>query len=308
MLRYIPLLLAAAAPALAQTVEIINFIGTVEIVEGSGLSISGERDGTAELRGSSLVVDGGEQTKSLNCRVNNDRVRVGRRGKLKPLGDYPMLRITAPASTAFVVRDSVVFGSASDLADVDFESRSCGRFAFGDVSGTFTVSQSGSGRITAGDVGKASLRTSGSGDFEISDSETLSFSSSGSGDIAARAVTGPAILRSSGSGDAVVTSVGGGLEFRSSGSGDLLLGRLDGPAELSSTGSGDVTIDAGEITSLDGRTTGSGDVDIGASVGDADLRSTGSGDFRLRSVSGRLEHRSTGSGSVVVGGDRVKRR
>ena len=308
MIRYIPILLAAAAPALAQTVEIENFIGTVEIVKGGELSIRGERDGTAELRGSSLVVDGDEKTKSLSCRVNNDRVRVGRRGKLKPLADYPTLRITAPASTAFVVRDSVVFGSASDLADVDFESRSCGRFAFGDVSDTFAVSQSGSGMITAGDVGEASLRTSGSGDFEIGDSRTLNFSSSGSGDLAARAVRGPASIRSSGSGDAVLASVGDGLEFRSSGSGDLLVGRLDGPAELASTGSGDVTIDAGEITGLDARTTGSGDIDIGASVGDAELRSTGSGDFRLRSVSGRLDHRSTGSGSVTVAGDLIKRR
>ena len=314
MLRYLPFLLATAAPALAQTVEIENFIGTVEIVEGTDLSIRGERDSTAELRGSSLLVDGGESTKRLNCRVDNSRVRIGKgggllgRGDLKPLSDYPTLRITAPDSTALVVRNSVVFGSASDLADVEFESRSCGRFAFGDVSDTFTVSQSGSGKITAGDVGQADLRTSGSGDFEIGDSETLRFSSSGSGDLAARAVAGPASLRSSGSGDAVVTRVGDGLEFRSSGSGDLLLGRLDGAAELASTGSGDVTIDAGEITGLDARTTGSGDVDIGASVRDAELRSTGSGDFRLQSVTGRLDHRSTGSGSVTVAGERIKRR
>ena len=314
MLRYIPLILASAAPALAQTVEIVNFIGTVEIVEGSELSVRGERDGTAELRGDSLVVDGGESLKRINCRVRNDRVRIGTGGglfgggDLRPLEDYPALRITAPASTAFVVSDSVVFGSASDLADVDFRSSSCGRFDFADVRGTFSVGQSGSGRVTAGDVGTAELRTSGSGDFEIGDAESLSFSSSGSGDLAARDISGPASIRTSGSGDAVIVSVGGGLEFRSSGSGDILVGRVDGPAELFSTGSGDVAIDGGSITVLDARTTGSGDMEIRASVGDAELRSTGSGDFDLREVTGRLEHSRTGSGTVSVAGERVDRK
>lgn len=298
-------LLMAAGNAHAQSVEIENFIGSVEIVEGARLAIEGERAGTAEIKGSRLVVDGGESERSVNrakCRVSArdgevDRVRINR----QDLSDYPTLRITVPDTGALVVSDSILFGTVSDLADVDVALPNCGLLTFGDVSEMFDVRVSGSADIYAGSVGEARLSTSGSGDFEILEAESLTFRSSGSGDLAAGEVTGPVFLRSSGSGDAVIAKAMDGVEWSSSGSGDLLVGEAAGDLDFSTTGAGDAVIESGDIATLSMRTTGSGDAAIHGSVGDADVVSTGSGDVYMKRHTGRLTFRSTGSGEVTVG-------
>lgn len=293
-------LLLATTAAHAQSVTVENFIGQVEIVAGAELAV--EAGGVAvEREGDALRVDGGVVKRDrlyATCNMKGQQVRINRR----PLDSYPTLRITAPATTALVVRDSIVFsaGTAAPLGEVDVSLANCGGLSFGDVSGTLRATINGLADVSAGDVGAAELRTSGSGDFEIGDAGSLSFRSSGSGDLASGRVAGPAAIQTSGAGDAVLVAVGDGLEFRSSGSGDLLAGRVDGAVSLRSTGSGDVEIDAGEITALDASSTGSGDVKIGGRVGDAEIRSTGSGDVDIAEQAGRLSVRTTGSGTVRV--------
>jgi|GEM_PF-2696073 len=303
--------LAIASTASAQSVEIENFIGTVDIREGATLSIDGDARGTAELRGSRLRVDGGESVKGLSCNTKrNGDVMIGKGWRSKSAKsltrDYPTLSISAPASTAIVIRDSIVFGEVRNVGEVEASLPSCGKLVFGDVAGGFSVGLSGSADVDAGSVGEADLRTSGSGDFEVVNADSLSFKSSGSGDLVMRAVSGPASVSTSGSGDAVIASVGGGLNFRSTGSGDIVVGHVDGPVEISTTGSGDVEIDRGEVTTLSVRTTGSGDVSIEGSVGDAEISSTGSGDVDIREQTGRLSARASGSGDVTVNGRRGK--
>jgi len=303
------ILLTSAAPAFAQDITIENFIGTVEIREGSSLSIKGEARGTADLSSRSLIVDGGEDIDGLSCNGWNGKVTIGRgwpmRNKRK-ITDYPTLRITAPDTTALVIRDSLIFGQSSDLGDVDIWLSSCGDFDMGDVTGTFSVKSSGSADVTARHVGRAELSTSGSGDFELLSAESLSFRSSGAGDLAMKDVKGPAAIQTTGSGDIVLVSVGDGLEFRTTGSGDFLAARVDGPVELTSTGSGDVEIDNGAMSTFSARTTGSGDIQIGGSVGPADLYANGSGDITIDKQSGSLSHRVGGSGDIKVNGKRYE--
>lgn len=305
-------LLATAAGASAQSVSIENFIGRVDIVPGSALSLEGGDPATSRLDGSSLVVDGGESMRGLNCSTKRDTIKLrrgkGLRSKTSDLSDYPSLRITAPAGTTFEIEDSVVIGRAGDLASVDLKLPKCGRFAFGDVSGILRASVSGSADISAGRVGEARLASSGSGDFDVASADALEFASSGSGDLKIGSVSGPASARSSGSGDSVIESVDGDLVFRSSGSGDLAVGRLNGAAELRSTGSGDMTIGEGDIPTLSARSTGSGDLSVGGRVGDADLVSIGSGDFDLASQDGDLTYRTIGSGDVRIGGRKPAKR
>ena len=304
------LLLASAAPAMAQDITIENFIGTVEIREGSSLSIKGEARGTADLSGASLSIDGGEEIKSLSCNGWNGKMTIGRgwpmRDKRK-ITDYPTLRITAPTSTALVIRDSLVFGKVSDLADADLQLSSCGELDMGDVTDTLSVRSSGSADVTARHVGQAELMTSGSGDYELLSAESLNFRTSGSGDLAMKDVAGPASISTTGSGDIVLVSIGDGLEFRTTGSGDFLASEINGPVELSSTGSGDVEIDGGVMDSLSARTTGSGDMEIGGKVGPAELSANGSGDIVVKCQSGDLTHRVGGSGDIRVNGKTYER-
>ena len=274
-----------STPAMAQSITIENFIGRLEIVEGSSLSVDGEADGTAKLTRRTLIVDGDEDMDNLGCSEMNGRVVIRRGswigGKKMGLDTFPSLKITAPRDTALVVRDSLIYGTVSDIADADIGSSSCGDLVFGDVTNSFDVGLSGSLDVRAGRVGEARLRTSGSGDFELDSAESLNFSTSGSGDLTMRSVAGPAVVSTSGSGDAVIGSVGDGLEFRSTGSGDFLAERVDGDVELRLTGSGDVEIDEGNITLLSATTTGSGDVDIGVPVDTVEAHSTGSGDVTV---------------------------
>ena len=300
---------ALAGTASAQSVEIADFIGTVEVRAGAELAVEGAARGTVEESGNRLRVEGGESLKGVNCRVRDDEVMIGKgwRNKgAKSLEEYPSLRITVPTGTALVVRDSLVFGEVDGVSDVDVELPSCGKLTFGDVPGDFSVTLSGSADVSAGAVGAAALRTSGSGDFAIGDADSLSFSSSGSGDLVAGRVRGPVAVSTSGSGDAVLDAAGDGVVFRSSGSGDLAIGRADGVVEVFTTGSGDVVIREGEVSGLEVRTTGSGDVEIGGVVGDAEVSSTGSGDVVLAEQVGTLRSRSTGSGDVTVNGRRRK--
>ena len=280
------LLAMAAVPAHAQTVTVENFIGTVEVVPGAKLRVDGATD--VNFSSGDVRIDGGEKLRRTNCNSRNGVVTIKQGRTARKLSDYPTLRIEAPSDATLVIRDSLVFGSASDLGEVDLALSSCGRMKLSDVSGLLAVRLSGSADVSAEDVGEAELRTSGSGDYEIG------------------SVRGTATLVTSGSGDYQIGSIGDGLEFRSTGSGDLEVGEVTGDARITLTGSGDVQITDGRIPTLAVRTTGSGDVSMGGEVGDIDAVTTGSGDIVAARHTGTIKARKTGSGGVTVAGVKIK--
>lgn len=280
------LLAMAATPAFAQAVEIENFIGTVEVVPGSKLRVDGATD--VSFAGGDVRIDGGEKLRRTNCNSRNGVVTIKQGRTKRKLTDYPTLRIEAPSDATLVIRDSLVFGTASDLGAADIALSSCGRLEMSDVSGPLKVRLSGSADVSAGEVGEAELRTSGSGDFAL------------------RSVRGTAVLATSGSGDFAVGRIGDGLDFRSTGSGDLEIGELMGDAKITLTGSGDVTVDDGRVPTLAVRTTGSGDVTVGGEVGNIDAVTTGSGDIVAARHTGTVKARKTGSGDVIAGGVEVR--
>jgi len=115
------------------------------------------------------------------------------------------LNVTVPMCTAVMINDQ---------ADTDYD--------IGSGLGALSVNSSGSGDVSAGDVGGADLTLSGDGDVSI-DQVTGNVKAvlSHDGDLKIGTVTGDAALTMSGDGDVTIPKLSGHLTETNTGDGDL---------------------------------------------------------------------------------------
>lgn len=330
-----------SAPALADkgsdnpSLEISHFIGTVLITQDEGpITINGEGKDMLTRNGNTVRIDGGQIFDNSNCRNVNGKVSLsfGKtnwnwvKGGYKDLDEYPSLRITVPANTTLIIEDSVVFGTAPDLAAADIALSSCADLEIGDIAGSFKAQISGSGDLQVGDVfGQSQIKISGSGDLESGDvtdltlrisgsgnadmgdiimtgDNTANIRVSGSGDLEAEYITGNADMRISGSGDAKLDGLDGDLVYESSGSGDLYMEDIRaGRLSVKTSGSGDVEIDEGEARSVLVSAGGSSEIDMGIKARDASVKARGASDVYIKDASGEREVSRSGAASVRIG-------
>jgi len=159
-------------PALADNPElnIVNFVGTINIEPGDKITVKGERSGTMDRSGEAVTLDGGETINSVNCRnsygkfnisINNKRW-FGSMGGFKDLDEYPTLFITAPETLHLTIKKSVIFGDTGDLGSADLDLSSCGELTIGDVSGTLDLDINGSADLIGGSAGSVNIDIGGS--------------------------------------------------------------------------------------------------------------------------------------------------
>lgn len=337
-------LLAAAALQTGPGVDIENFVGEIRIVEGEALSARVIRNGSGDapqtgVDAGVLRVDGGVRVRNWRCRNSwGGEPRMGpRRGELRALEAYPSLEITAPAGAALEISDSIVFGSAGAMGDVDISIQSCGAFEIAAVNGDADIGVSGSGDLSLGDVaGMVTVGISGSGDVDFGRAARLDAAVSGSGDVEGGDIAGPVDLSISGSGDVSVGDVerltlrasgsaeveigdapggvevsisgsgelefadAGGLDASISGSGDIRGDRVDGSFDAGVSGSGDITVDAGRAEPFSARAGGSGEIRFGGTAVNPRVRING-GSVRLGAVEGDLDVNRDGADDLRVG-------
>ncbi len=218
----------------------------------------------------------------------------------KYLGDYPVLKITAPAGSNLEIDSAIIMATAGDMnGDLSIE-HGYVEAVIGDVKNA-DIGIGSAGGIVLGDVNAdLNVAIGGSGDFSAASARTATLIIGGSGDIDLGKVSGEAKLVIGGSGDIEVNDIAGSLSVNIGGSGDVRLGDIAASAALSVSGSGDI-----EVDSVNGETnasiSGSGDIYI-ASGRAENLRVSisGSGDFTFGGVSTNLNASLSGSGSVTV--------
>lgn len=295
----------------SDALRIENFIGRVQIETGSSNTVSvsvtnpGGHVGDPDLvqNGTTLVIDGGESVRRLNCNSRNNRVRIGRsRMNMHPIEEYPLLTITAPADIALEMRDSAYVGEAGDLGSLDLSINSCGDFTAGDVDNDASIRISGSGDVDLGTIGgEYTVRISGSGDVTSEGAgASTSVNISGSGDVVVGDVAGDAEVDINGSGDVEFGRVEG-LAVHVSGSGDVEADSMNGRFEARINGSGDIRVNDGRAEPFEVTVSGSGDVRFGGTAVDVVVNESGSGDVSINEIDGSVNWRRNGRTVLRVG-------
>jgi hypothetical protein len=295
----------------ADAVSIENFIGTVEVRTGSSSRISlsitnpGEvaEDPQVNQSGNTLLIDGGQQLRGLNCNSRNGHMRFGRNWRSgHDIEEYPTLVITAPADLALAMRNSAFSAQTGALGSLDLAVRSCGNFNSEDIAGEVNLRISGSADVTTGSVGgDANVQISGSGDviFDgISGSTMLAIS--GSGDVETGDVGGSAEVDINGSGDIKFGRIND-LDLHISGSGDVDVGSINGAFETRVSGSGDVQVASGRAEPFEVSINGSGDIRFGGTAVNVTVRESGSGDVHIEEIEGSVDWRRNGRTVLRVG-------
>ena len=281
-------------------IEIEDFIGTLVVETSSTSSISVEmmpgeavaagEMGVPTLRDTSngLLIIGDKDAKIRNCSSDG---RGGYEFRLKgherrPLSDFPIIRVAVPENTEIELEINGGVADVESLRAADVHVRECGDVVLGDIEKKLEASISGSGNITAGDVGNASLIVRGSGGIEVGDVDgATKVSIAGSGDVSLGMVNGP-----------VHTSI--------SGSGNVRLGGGAGDLDVGIRGSGDVRIEGGDFADAEISITGSGEVKMSGVVTDLSVSIAGSGDVNIAEASGEISVNRIGGGDIVVNGKR----
>lgn len=294
----------------ADALMIENFIGQLEIREGSGNRItvamtnSGEHaeDPVVSEAGGTVSIDGGQEMRRLNCRYRNDQMQIGRGRDRHPIEEYPSLVITAPADVAFELRRAAFVGEAGDLGSLDISMSSCGDFIAGDIAGNADIRISGSGDVTARTVGgSANIDINGSGDViltAIGGDSTIDIA--GSGDVALADVDGGVDISINGSGDVELGSIGD-LDINVSGSGDVQVDNMNGAFAARINGSGDIHVRGGRAEPMEARIHGSGDIRFDGTAVNVTVVESGSGDVRVDDVEGSVNWRRNGRTVLRIG-------
>jgi len=324
--------IASSAPAsfAAGSLEIRNFIGTVNWSNGPLLATIEENAGDTQISGRhDLTIDGlqkdidGSECKSSYGRFNVDwfgKKKSGQFGGFKGLEDLPILKITVPENTKLILKNSILFtDGAPNIERADLDLRHCGKVTLGNVAEEFALDNRGSADVQVGDTGQLVASLKGSGDLTGGDSvdvliksqgsadvdlgriDGLELALHGSGDFSAQDVGSFVQLSSHGSGDIDLGNIDGNLSFTGHGSGDLEVGSVNGERlELESYGSGDVQIGGGHVQRVKAILRGSATLEYSGEAGTADLRTSGSGDIYINRVTGAAETTATGSGDIEI--------
>lgn len=299
----------SAAFAEGPILTITDFIGTISVTEGAKIKVSGDVQDIVRQSGEDVTINGGEDIQNSNCKGHYGKYSIslgkkswlGRSGGYKDLEDYPSLNITAPDDVHLVVRNSVIFGEASDIGSADLELSSCGDLTIGNIDGPVDLDIRGSADFTGGNTGPAIISVRGSGDVELGDVKSAEIDLSGSGDIELGGVKGPLILDTRGSGDFEAGTVKGDLVYEGRGSSDFQVDSVFGKIAIDVSGSSDVSINDGDIADIFISASGSSDVDFGGSAVTADLIASGSSDININDVSGKTNISRSGSADIRVG-------
>ncbi len=311
-----------------------DFIGrvTVETRKNAELKITREsraKDVDVESRRDSLTLDGGfSNPDGSKCKGYNGKITwslFSKKEKTTSIGgyedieDYPLITISAPDDVTLVIENSIIFGSAGNIGTADIDVSDCGKFDLGDISGPARFDISGSGDLTAKNIGAlvanvsgsgdlefrnvtdADISVSGSGDVEFKDAQNVNLSVSGSGDVEMEDIAEALNASASGSGDISARSVGQDLIYEASGSSDLDIDDAFGRAFITLSGSSDVEIDGGKLDMLSVKASGGSEISIDADVIDAELYATGHADIYIDRASGKVTSQKYGGGDIHVG-------
>lgn len=276
-------------------IEIEDFIGTIVIETGPGMTLSatlesgvavaaGELDAPVVRRTKNGVsVEGDDRAKVRNCNTSNGSYHLQIKGHSKrPLSDFPVLRMTAPSNADLDLEIVAGLATIGDVAEADAGVSGCGDITLANVAGELEAGVNGSGDIAAGDVGALSAAIRGSGDIRVGE------------------VAGEAEMSIAGSGDIAVGRVGGEMELNIAGSGDIRAAGGAGELEVNIHGSGDVRIEDGAFGDAELNIAGSGDIRIDGEVRDLAISIAGSGDIRVATATGEVDVSRFGGGDIYV--------
>ncbi|HHL42291.1 MAG TPA: hypothetical protein ENJ42_01615, partial [Hellea balneolensis] len=122
----VSLLAMISAQAMAgETLEIRNFIGTIDVVTGDydKITITDADGAHVSTSTGHTLVDDGRKINNANCRSTKSSVKIGigkwswnKRTGYKDLDEYPKLLIKAPDFTHVIIKDSILFGNIDDVA------------------------------------------------------------------------------------------------------------------------------------------------------------------------------------------------
>lgn len=254
------------------------------------------------VAGTELVIDGGLNTRTRACGVENGVPFVLlSRGKRVAQSQLPVITARVPMDVKLAAGWAVLSDiGPSRSADLRFSS--CVAQAIGPVAGALHIDSSGAGDIIAQTAGETKVDSAGSSDIVLGDiGGPLEAQLSGSGSVKAGNVTGKADLDLAGSGTIEVGVIGGPLSADLAGSGDLIAASASGDLDFSLAGSGDLTVRGGLAGAIEANVAGSGDIVFEGEAASVEANIVGSGDVRVKKVTGKVEQSAIGSGKVIIG-------
>lgn len=328
----------------APVIEIENFVGRIRIEQGSELSarVEGDSQNQVALRTQTgaIYVDGGENTRRLNCYGRGGQHAVGRRrSNAVRFQDLPELIITTPSPASIDLGRSIFQAQMGEVQTLSVALSSCSTLRAGGVQDDVNLAASGSGEAIIGAVGgDLDAAISGSGDLRGTlVGGQLDLAISGSGHVRLDEITGAMNVSVSGSGkvetghvarvsasisgsgEIEVGNAPGGVEFaasgngslsvgattnvevRSSGSSELNISSMNGVLDMSSNGSGEVRIEQGRASSIDATLGGSADLWFGGVADTVTARVGGGADVYIRQIQGQRNVRTSGGGEFRTG-------
>jgi hypothetical protein len=290
----------------ARKVQVVNFIGTLDVAVGDQSSVA------VEVTGSTDMVE------DVGVRLDGDTLVIARKGMIDHAGKpfdaaaYPTVRVRVPVATALTISGMDGHARIGDIAaplSVNAESvdiiagnvttavidrSGSGRIEIGDVSGSVVARLGGSGDFVVGTAGAADIEKRGSGDINVGRVDgAFSARVRGSGDVSAANV-GAATIEKHGSGNVSFGRVAGGLSYISFGIGDADIAAVDGPVVVETSSSGEVHIHEGRADPLRVVMREYGDFRLDGEAVNPDLTAEGASIVRINSYIGELVARGTG--------------
>jgi len=323
--------LAASAAQAGETVEIRNFVGTINWTNDAlDAQISENKGETKISTQGGLLIDGGltdidgDDCKNTYAKWSWDwgkKERNGTYGGYKNLKDYPVVDISLPEDTELVIHNAVIFTFGSpNIGSADLDLDYCGKVTLGDIDGDLVVKARGSADLTfgtargaeieslgssdveGGDVsGDVVITSRGSGDVELGSLGSLTADIRGSGDVETADISGDFAVGSQGSGDVESGDISGNVVIVVRGSGDVETGSLDSDAvEVEASGSSSIDLGSGQVEDLNVKAGGSSDITVDATATKAVLRATGSSEIYVERVTGAAETKSSHSADITI--------
>ncbi len=304
----------SASAAEFSALEITNFIGRIEVQTGPNFALEITQEARTknisyEDTGRSLSIDGNVRRPSSkgckgyygNLSWSTDTSETRKQfGGYKNLEDYPQLTITAPESLVLNISNSIIFGSAGNVAAVNLSDSHCSRFDIGNVTDFLVMDIGGSGAFDIGDAGRADINVSGAAQAGVKSSGATALYTSGSSDAEIGQINGNVTLGASGSSDIEIGNVAGTVDVNTSGSSDVRIDSVSGPLKVGSSGSSSVQIEDGRALTAVMRASGSADIAFDGTAQSADLSAGGASSISIDRVTGDVQTRTSGSADIDV--------
>lgn len=327
----VPLSLAANVAQAGETVEIRNFVGTINWTNGALDSQVSENKGETKVstQGGFLIDGGLTDIDGDGCRNTyvkwswdwGKKERNGTHGGYKNLKDYPIVDISLPEDAELVINNAIIFAFGSpNIGSAELDLDYCGKVILGDIDGGLVVKARGSADLTfgtardadienlgssdveGGDIsGDVVITSRGSGDVELGSLGSLTADIRGSGDVKTADISGDFAVGSQGSGDVESGDISGNVVIVVRGSGDVETGSLYSDAvEVEASGSSSIDLGGGQVEDLNVKASGSSDVTVDATATKAVLRATGSSEIYVERVTGVAETKSSHSADITI--------